>query len=108
MIITGLAVQIQGAAVLGTRIVATFGLAARPSGARSRLCTRRNDNAPRLRFSATLGEEPVVEMRLVWQLCYRDLFAECVQEEENSRKLTLLDFENTQYGGCMYLPLLPS
>jgi hypothetical protein len=29
-------------------------------------------------------------------------------QEENSRKLTPLDFENTQYGGCMYLPLMPS
>jgi hypothetical protein len=32
------------------------------------LSTVRTDNAPQVRFSATLGEEPEVELALVWRL----------------------------------------
>ncbi len=46
-------------------VVTTFVLVALPSDARSHLYTVRTDNAPKVRFSAPVGQEPEIEVALI-------------------------------------------
>ena len=55
------------------RAVCSRGISDRPQAARTPLYTVRTDNTPSVRFSATLGQEPEIEVALAWRLGARAL-----------------------------------
>ena len=55
------------------------------SDARARLCTVRTDYIPKIRFSATLGEEPEAQVGPVWPLRAGNLLTESTKKQCSSQ-----------------------